>query len=56
MRPQIILGVVVALQRSYIHVGFTGKFSLDYIACCNKGIQQLTQILVIAMARIPQQA
>src|SRR5581483_6972834 len=55
VRPQIVLSVVIALQRSYIHISFTGKFSLDYIACGNESIQQLTQILIIAMAGFPKQ-
>ncbi len=50
---QIVLGGVIALERSDIHVVLAGVGGANDVAGGDKGIEQMAEIFVFAMARLP---
>src|SRR5215472_5332371 len=53
--PQEILGSQIALDRAYVHVALSQVVPYNRITRIDVCIQQITQVLVGAMARLPQQ-
>src|SRR5262249_40004362 len=55
MCTQIVLSAVVSIKRADVHVSFSTERPSNHVSCIDKSIQQLTQIFVAAMARLPEQ-